>query len=81
MAQGLKTLTEDQSLLFTKKRHYRKGRKPFYVNINISFAKYGERNIIMVSTTDITEVVEKETQLIQAGKMTTLGRHGCRHGP
>jgi PAS domain S-box-containing protein len=73
MAQALKNLTEDQSLLFTKKRHYRKGRKPFYVNINISFAKYGERNIIMVSTTDITEVVEKETQLIQAGKMTTLG--------
>jgi C4-dicarboxylate-specific signal transduction histidine kinase len=27
----------------------------------------------MVATTDITEVVEKETQLIQAGKMTTLG--------
>jgi C4-dicarboxylate-specific signal transduction histidine kinase len=27
----------------------------------------------VVSTTDITEVVEKETQLIQAGKMTTLG--------
>ncbi len=73
MAQALKNLTEDQSLLFTKRRHYRKGRKPFYVNINICFAKYGERNIIMVSTTDITEVVEKETQLIQAGKMTTLG--------
>ena len=73
MAQALKNLAEDQSLLFTKKRHYRKGRKPFYVNINISFAKYGERNVIIVSTTDITEVVEKETQLIQAGKMTTLG--------
>jgi PAS domain S-box-containing protein len=73
LAQGLRTLTEDQSLLFTKKRHYRKGRKPFYVNINISLAKYGQRNIIMVATTDITEVVEKETQLIQAGKMTTLG--------
>jgi PAS domain S-box-containing protein len=73
LAQGLNTLTEDQSLLFTKKRHYRKGRKPFYVNINIGFAKYGARNIIIVSTTDITEVVEKETQLIQAGKMTTLG--------
>jgi PAS domain S-box-containing protein len=73
LAQGLKNLTEDQSLLFTKKRHYRKGRKPFYVNINMSFATYGERNVIMVSTTDITEVVEKETQLIQAGKMTTLG--------
>jgi PAS domain S-box-containing protein len=73
LAQGLKNLAEDQSLLYTKKRHYRKGGKPFYVNINMSFAKYGERNVIMVSTTDITEVVEKETQLIQAGKMTTLG--------
>jgi len=73
MAQALKNLAEDQSLLFTKKRHFRKGRQPFYVNINISFAKYGERNVIIVSTTDITEVVEKETQLIQAGKMTTLG--------
>jgi PAS domain S-box-containing protein len=73
LAQGLKNLTEDQSLLFTKKRHYRKGGEPFYVNINMSFATYGERNVIMVSTTDITEVVEKETQLIQAGKMTTLG--------
>jgi len=73
LAQALANLTEDQSLLFTKKRHYRKGRKPFYVNINLSYAKYGEDNVIMVSTTDITEVVEKETQLIQAGKMTTLG--------
>ncbi len=73
LAQGLTNLAEDQSLLFTKKRHYRKGGKPFYVNINMSFATYRERNVIMVSTTDITEVVEKETQLIQAGKMTTLG--------
>jgi PAS domain S-box-containing protein len=73
MAQALQTLAEDQSLLITKKRHYRRGRKPFYVNTNISYAKYGERNVIIVSTTDITEVVEKETQLIQAGKMTTLG--------
>jgi len=73
LATALKNLAENQSLLFTKKRHYRKGRKPFYVNINLSYAKYGEDNVIMVSTTDITEVVEKETQLIQAGKMTTLG--------
>ncbi|MGD8290693.1 MAG: PAS domain S-box protein [Desulfobacterales bacterium] len=73
LAQGLKNLSKDKSFLFTKKRHYRKGGKPFYVNINMSFATYGERNVIIVSTTDITEVVEKETQLIQAGKMTTLG--------
>jgi PAS domain S-box-containing protein len=73
MAQALRNLAEDQSLLLNKKRHFRKGRKPFYVNINISFAAYGKPNVIMASTTDITEIVEKETQLIQAGKMTTLG--------
>jgi len=73
LIKGLSTLTEDQSLLFTKKRHYRKGGKPFFVNVNISLAKYGESNVVIATTTDITEVVEKETQLIQAGKMTTLG--------
>jgi C4-dicarboxylate-specific signal transduction histidine kinase len=39
----------------------------------MSFAKYGKMDVIVASTTDITEVIEKETQLIQAGKMTTLG--------
>ncbi|MGD8724802.1 MAG: PAS domain S-box protein, partial [Desulfobacterales bacterium] len=73
LAEGLKNLSEDKSLLFTKKQHYRKGGKPFYVDINISYAKYGEADVIVAATTDITEVVEKETQLIQAGKMTTLG--------
>ena len=73
VTEGLKNLSADKSLLFNKKRHYRKGGKPFYVDINICYAKYGERNVIIATTTDITEVVEKETQLIQAGKMTTLG--------
>jgi len=70
---GLQNLTEDQSPLFTKKRHHRKGGKPFFVNVNISLAKYGAGHVVIATTTDITEVVEKETQLIQAGKMTTLG--------
>jgi PAS domain S-box-containing protein len=74
LLEGLKNLSEDQSMLFTKKRHYRKGRKPFYVNVNFSHAKYGETDVIIASTTDITESVEKETQLIQASKMTTLGQ-------
>ena len=73
LADGLKNLAQDQSILFNKKRHYRKGGKPFYVNVTMSFAKYGESDVIIASTTDITEIVEKETQLIQAGKMTTLG--------
>jgi PAS domain S-box-containing protein len=73
LASGLKALSQDHSMLFTKKQHYRKGGRPFFVNINMSLAKYGESDVIIASTTDITEAVEKETQLIQAGKMTTLG--------
>ncbi len=73
LTRGLQNLPEDQSLLFSKKRHHRKGGQPFFVNVNISLAKYGTGHIVIATTTDITEVVEKETQLIQAGKMTTLG--------
>ena len=42
--------------------------------MNISHAIYGARDVIIASTTDITESVDKETQLIQASKMTTLGQ-------
>ena len=74
LAEGLRSLSRDRSLLFTKRRHYRKDGKPFYVNVNISHAKYGDKDVVIASTTDITESVEKETQLIQASKMTTLGQ-------
>lgn len=70
---GMKNLSQKQSILFSKKRHYKKGKIPFFVNINMSCARYGEKDVIIATTTDITESVEKETQLIQAGKMTTLG--------
>jgi len=73
LTRGLLNLSEDQSILFTKKRHHRKGGHPFFVNVNVSLAKYGAGHVVIATTTDITEVVEKETQLIQAGKMTTLG--------
>ena len=74
LAEGLKSLSRDRSLLYTKRRHYRKNGQPFYVNVNISQARYGESDVVIASTTDITESVEKETQLIQASKMTTLGQ-------
>jgi PAS domain S-box-containing protein len=74
LADGLKNLSRDHSMLFTKCRHYRKGGQPFFVNVNISQAKYGESDVVIASTTDITESVDKETQLIQASKMTTLGQ-------
>lgn len=70
---GLAGVSREQSLLISKKRHYRKNGRPLYVTIVISVAEYGGRDILIVNTTDITESVEKEAQLIQAGKMTTLG--------
>ncbi len=70
---GLERLGQGQSILFSKKRHFTKDRKPFFVNINVSRAEYGGQDVLIATTTDITEAVEKETQLIQAGKMTTLG--------
>jgi PAS domain S-box-containing protein len=73
LAEGLKNISKGESILFSKKRHYRKGHEPFFVNVNVSYAKYSERDVLIASTTDITESVEKETQLIQASKMTTLG--------
>jgi nitrogen-specific signal transduction histidine kinase len=61
-------------VLLTKKRNYRKGGQPFYVNISISPARYRDRDVMIVATTDISESVEKETLLIQASKMTTIGQ-------
>lgn len=74
MQSGFKDIQDGQSLLFAKKKHYRKDGLPVYVTINISHTRYGERDVLIVSIIDISESVEKETQLIQASKMTTLGQ-------
>jgi PAS domain S-box-containing protein len=71
---GLRTMLPNQTILFAKRRHLRKDQWPIYVNINVIYAKYGENDALIATTTDITESIEKETQLIQASKMTTLGQ-------
>jgi len=70
---AIKNLSKDKSKLFLKKQHLKKGRIPFFVNINISYAEYAGDYVLLATTTDISESIEKETQLIQASKMTTLG--------
>lgn len=69
----LKDITEDQCVFFSKKKHYRKDRHQFYVNINVCHSKYLEDEAFIATTTDISETTEKEIQLIQTSKMTTLG--------
>lgn len=71
--QGLVNLTYDRSILFTKKKHFRKNRSSFFVNVKVVDATYSHRDVLIASTTDITESVEKDAQLIQAGKLATLG--------
>lgn len=71
--ERIEGLEANRSLLLSKKRHFRKDGRPFFVNINVRRAGDLHEEILIVTTTDITEVVEKETQLIQAGKMATLG--------
>ena len=74
IAEGLNRLSQGQSVLFPKKRHYHKNRQqPLFVNITVGQVQYGESHVLIASTTDITESVQKEAQLVQAGKMATLG--------
>ena len=56
-----------------KVRHYKKDSKPLYMNIHSCPTMYGEKDAIIVATTDVTEMMEKDAQLIQAGKMSSLG--------
>ncbi|MCP3942547.1 MAG: PAS domain S-box protein [Desulfobacteraceae bacterium] len=71
--EGLKGLQTGEAILFTKKRHYKNPKEAFFVNMKVVNARYSHRDVLIASTTDITESVEKETQLIQAGKLATLG--------
>jgi len=71
--RGLEKLSENSSILFTKKKHVKKDETSFFVNIKVVNATYSHRDVLIASATDITESVEKETQLIQAGKLATLG--------
>ena len=70
---ALKELAEDKSILFTKKKHFKKDKTSFFVNVKVVNTTYSHRDVLIASATDITESVEKETQLIQAGKLATLG--------
>jgi histidine kinase len=50
-----------------------KGGQRIFVNMRISPSEYLEREVLLVTTSDITERLMAEQRLIQASKMTTLG--------
>jgi histidine kinase len=54
-------------------RHRRQNGDTFWVNINLCCFRYLGRPGAIATATDISEIVDAETKLIQAGKMATLG--------
>ncbi len=60
-------------LYYPKILHIKNGGHPFYVNMHACPTSYGGTQAIVVAITDITEMMEKDAQLVQAAKMKTLG--------
>ncbi|WP_243544742.1 ATP-binding protein [Pseudodesulfovibrio tunisiensis] len=58
---------------YPKLMHYKKGGKPFFVNMHACPISYRGHHAIIIAVADITEVIEKDAQVIQAGKMKSLG--------
>jgi histidine kinase len=54
-------------------RHLDKNEGSLFVNIRISPSEYPGEKVYLVTTSDITQRLETEQQLIQASKMATLG--------
>ncbi|MCP4023366.1 MAG: PAS domain S-box protein, partial [Desulfobacteraceae bacterium] len=62
----------DTMVIRSKVKFYKKDGKSVFVNIHARPAVYRNKDVIIVAATDITELVEKDSQLIQASKMTNL---------
>ncbi len=56
----------------SKVKFRKKDGRIIYVNIHASPSEYRNEDVIIIAATDITELVEKDSQLIQASKMTNL---------
>ena len=56
-----------------KARHLKKDGTPFYIRVKACPIKYQDCEALILAVTDITEAIEKDAQLFQASKMTTLG--------
>jgi len=54
-------------------RHLTKDQRRIYVDIWVSPSDYNGQSVLLVTTSDITQRLEAEQQLIQTGKMATLG--------
>ncbi|MBU8910710.1 MAG: PAS domain S-box protein [Desulfobacterales bacterium] len=64
---------ESETLVISSKvKFFKKNGGVVFVNIHATPSEYWNEDVIIVGATDITELVEKDSQLIQASKMTNL---------
>jgi len=59
--------------LINNAKQVNKAGENLYVNVRISPSEYHGQKVLLVTTSDITKLLEAEQQLIQASKMATLG--------
>ncbi|WP_027186359.1 ATP-binding protein [Desulfovibrio inopinatus] len=71
--QFLNCPLDSECVFFDKLRHVKHDGTAFFVNIHACRIAYKNRDAVIFSATDVTDMVEKDAQLIQAGKMKTLG--------
>ncbi|NDV25038.1 ATP-binding protein [Desulfovibrio sp. JC010] len=60
-------------IYYPKIIHYRKGGSPVYVNMHACPITYRSQPSMIVAVNDVTEIIEKDAQLVQAAKMKSLG--------
>jgi len=63
----------DSCIINQKARHLKKDGTPIYIRVKACPIKYQDREALILAATDITEAIEKDAQLFQSSKMTTLG--------
>ncbi|MBW2208849.1 MAG: PAS domain S-box protein, partial [Deltaproteobacteria bacterium] len=61
------------SVFIQRVKHYRQGGESFYAEVKVCPTTYQDRPAYILASSDITEIIEKDAQLFQASKMTTLG--------
>ncbi|MBI9086857.1 MAG: PAS domain S-box protein [Desulfobacterales bacterium] len=61
------------SSLMNHVRQFNKEGMPLYIRIRVAATEFSGRQVMLVTTSDVTKQLEAEQQLIQASKMATLG--------
>ena len=72
-SDGQKQGSSETIIVSAKERFFKKGSVPIFVHVQACPVRYADQQALIVATTDITAMVEKDNLLIQFSKLKTLG--------